>query len=112
MLCRPATVKQTILAAFPQVVVDLRDTAGAWLAPLSFMGLEGAGRQLLVRSLLLFPRLGLADALVDLVRRALPHGVSDVGVDVQSGGAGDMANDGGYGKAGPSGVRILVECGG
>ncbi|WP_158099858.1 hypothetical protein [Pseudoflavonifractor sp. An44] len=31
------------VTALPQMVVDLADTAGAWLAPLSLMGLKGAG---------------------------------------------------------------------
>ena len=29
--------------SFPQMVVDLADTAGAWLAPLTLVGLKGAG---------------------------------------------------------------------
>ena len=32
------------VAALPQVVVDLADASGARLAPLAFVGLEGAGR--------------------------------------------------------------------
>ena len=43
-------------------------------------------------------RLGFGSALpippVDLVRRALPHGIGDVGVGVQGGGAGHMADNG------------------
>ena len=31
------------VAALPQMVVDLADTAGAWLAPLTLVGLKGAG---------------------------------------------------------------------
>ena len=29
--------------SFPQMVVDLADTAGAWLAALTLVGLKGAG---------------------------------------------------------------------
>ena len=92
--CHAPTVDDGGVAALPQVGVDPADAAGARLAPLAFVGPEGAGRQFLGRSLPLFPRLGLADAPVDLVRRALPHGVGDVGVGVQGGGAGYMADDG------------------
>ena len=74
--------------------VDLADTAGARFAPLSLVGLEGAGRQFLGCLPVIF-WLRLSDPPVDLIRRALPHGVGDVGVGVQRGGAGHMADDGG-----------------
>ena len=77
------------------MVVDLADTSSARFAPLSLAGLEGAGDWLPGYGFLSGFRFGSSDSPVDLIRRALPHGVSDVGVDVQSGGAGDMANDGG-----------------
>ena len=71
------------VTALPQVVVDLADTAGARFAPLSLAGLECAGRRFLGCH---FPhglRFGSPDPPVDLVRRALPHGIGDVGVGVQ-----------------------------
>ena len=79
---------------FPQVVIDLADTAGARFAPLSLVGLEGAGGWFLGGGFLSGFRFGSPDSLVDLVRRVLPHGIGDVGVGVQGGGGGDMADDG------------------
>ena len=85
------------VAALPQVVIDLANASGAWFAPLSLVGLEGAGGWFLGCR---FPpgfRFGSPDSLVDLVRRVLPHGIGDVGVGVQGGGAGHMADDGAQG---------------
>ena len=56
--------------------------------------LEGSHGAFLGRLLLWFDfRLG--DALVNLYRCSLPHLVSDMGVSVQRGGAGHMAQDSG-----------------
>ena len=56
--------------------------------------LEG-GHRSLFRLFLLLRDLCLGDAPVDLHRRLLPHLVGDMGVGVQRGGAGHMAQDGG-----------------
>ena len=70
------------IAALPQVVVDLADTSGARFAPLSLVGSEGAGDGFLGHGLLSGFRFGSPDPPVDLVRRALPHGVGNMGVGV------------------------------
>lgn len=79
------------------MVVQLVDAAGAGLAVLTLVGLEAA----LVCVLLLLVRrdgsIGLADLAVDFGGRLELHGVGDVGVDVQCGGRGDVADDGGQG---------------
>ena len=79
------------------MVVDLADTAGAWLAPLSLMGLKGAGGGFTGRS---FGRLRgsvSSNPLIDFCRCGALHLVGDMGVDVQGGGTGHMADDGGEG---------------
>ena len=99
------------------MVVDLADTAGARFAPLSLVGLEGAGGWFLGCRFLPGFRFGSPDSLVDLVRRVLPHGIGDVGVGVQGGGAGHMADDGAQGLdvhavfqgGGGEGVPQIVE---
>ena len=85
------------VTALPQVVIDLANASGAWFAPLSLTGLEGTGDGFLGHELLSGFRFGSPDPPVDFVRRALPHGVGDVGVGVQGGGAGHMADDGAQG---------------
>ena len=85
------------VTALPQVVIDPTDTSGARFAPLSLAGLEGAGDGFLGYGLLSGFRFGSPDPPVDLVRCVLPHGVSDVSVCVQGGGAGHVANDGAQG---------------
>ena len=76
------------VAALPQMAVDLADASGTRFAPLSLVGLEGAGGWFLGCRFLPGFRFGSPDSLVDLVRRVLPHGIGDVGVGVQGGGAG------------------------
>ena len=66
----------------------------ACLSAPSLPCLEG-GHGSLFRLFLLFCDLCLGDALVDLHRCFLPHLVSDMGVSVQRGGAGHMAQDSG-----------------
>ncbi|MBQ8829951.1 MAG: hypothetical protein IJ022_07675, partial [Burkholderiaceae bacterium] len=79
--------------ALPEVVIDLVQAAGAGFAVLAFVGLETA----LVGVLRLLVRrhlgVGPADLTVDPGRRLELHGVGDVGVDVQGGGRGDVADD-------------------
>lgn len=79
--------------ALPEVVVELVDAAGAGFAVLALVGLEAA----LVGGLSLLTRrdgsVGLADLTVDFGGRLKLHGVGDVGVDVQGGGRGDVADD-------------------
>ena len=68
-------------------------SAGAGLSVLGFVGLEAAlvgVPALLVRRYL---GVGLADLAVDPGRRLELHGVGDVGVEVQSGGRRDVADD-------------------
>ena len=68
----------------------------AGLSAPSFSCLEG-GHRSLFRLLLLLRDLRLGDAEVYLHRRPLPHLIRDMGVGVQRGGAGYMAQDGGQG---------------
>ena len=79
------------VATLPQVVIDLGDTPGARLTVFALDWLEGSSagrfRCFLVR------RLCPGDGPVDLVRRLLPHFVGDMGVHVQRGGTGHMADD-------------------
>ena len=70
------------VAALSQVVIDPTDTSGARFAPLSLAGLEGAGDGFLGYGLLSGFRFGSPDPPADFVRRALPHGVGDMGVGV------------------------------
>ena len=64
------------------MVIDSVDTSGARFAPLSLVGLEGAGGWFLGDGFLSGFRVGSPDPPVDLVRRALPHGIGDMGVGV------------------------------
>ena len=79
------------VATLPQVVIDLGDTPGARLTVFALDWLEGSSagrfRCFLVR------RLCPGDGPVDFVRRLLPHFVGDMGVHVQRGGTGHMADD-------------------
>ncbi len=59
-----------------------------------FLGLE-SGHGSLSGNSILWPRLRLGDAPVDLRCRGAVHLIRDVGVDVQRGGGGHMAQDGG-----------------
>ena len=79
------------VATLPQVIVDLRDTPGARFTVLALDRLKGspAGRF----QFLFLRRLCPGDGPVDLVRRLLPHFVGDMGVHVQRGGTGHMADD-------------------
>ena len=92
--------------ALPEVVVELVDAAGAGFAVFGFVGLEAAlvgGLSLLVRR---DGGIGLADLAVDLCRRLALHGVGDVGIDVQGGGRGDVADDGGQGLH----IHTVLQC--
>ena len=91
---KPLPVDPWGVSPLPQAVVDLADTPGAWFSPLALVSMEGAGRQRLGRLLPFFLWLGFADTPVDLVCRTLLHGVGDVGITVQRGATGHMADDG------------------
>lgn len=87
------------VAAFKQVVVELADTAGAGPAHAAAVGFEvGHARRLRRRGgrcrALLFLRLRLDDAAVDVGRGRLAHVVGNVGVDVQRGGGRHVAQHG------------------
>ena len=80
---------------FPELFVNLGDTARTSFAPLSLVGLEGAGGR--------FPGchstprrwFSFTNTLVDLYCRRPAHLVGNVGVDVQRGAAGNVTDDGG-----------------
>ena len=79
---------------FPQVFVDLGDTAGAGLAALSFVGLEGGGGWVSgSNSLLCFSRSRFCDSLIDFHSCRAPYLIRDMSIDVQSCGGGNMADD-------------------
>ena len=85
------------VAAFPEMIVDLAEAAGAGLAPLALVSLKGAGSRFSGHILYfclgrLFP-----NPLVDLCRRGPLHFIRYVGVDIQRGAAGHMADDRGKG---------------
>ena len=79
------------------MVIDSVDTSGARFAPLSLVGLEGAGDGFLGHGLLSGFRFGSPDPPVDLVRCVLSHGIGNVCVGVEGGGAGHVADDGAQG---------------
>lgn len=81
--------------ALPQMVVDLGDAARACFAPLTLVGLEGAGGGLSGRCSSFCQGISFADPLVDLCRRRPAHLVGDMGVDVQRSAAGHVADDSG-----------------
>ena len=85
------------VAALPQVVVDLSDASGAWLATFTLVRLEGAGSGFLCGGFCFCRKLGLADSPVDFACRCLPHLIGDVGVDVQRGAAGHVPDHRGEG---------------
>lgn len=85
------------VAALPQMVVDLADTAGAWLAALALVGLKGAGGGFAGRSFSGVRGGVSSNPLIDFCRCGALHLVGDMGVDVQGSGAGHMADDGGEG---------------
>ena len=78
------------------MVIDLCDAACPWLAVLSFDGLEG-GPGGLFRNRGFLMRFYLCNGPVNFSRSRLPHLIGDVGVHVQRGGAGDVADNGGQG---------------
>ena len=80
------------VAALPQVVIDLCDASGAWLATFTLVRLEGAGSGFLCGGFCLRFELSLANPLVNLACRRLPHLVRDMGVDVQRSAAGNVTN--------------------
>lgn len=78
------------VAALPQVVIDLCDASGAWLATFTLVRLEGAGSGLSWHWLILHLCLRFDAALVNLHCRCTAHLIGDMGVDVQRGAAGHM----------------------
>ena len=89
---------KTVFRFFSPLINALPDAqiflVSACLSAPPFPCLEG-GHCSLFRLFFLLCNLRLGDALVDLHRRFLPHLVSDMGVGIQRGGAGHMAQDGG-----------------
>ena len=82
--------------SLPEVVVDLVDAAGSPFAVLGLVRLEAVPVSAGLSLLLLGHRgIGFADLVVDFHRRLLLHGISDVGVNIQCGCRGNVANDGG-----------------
>ena len=83
------------VAALPQVVIELGDTPGSRFAVLALDRLKGGSagwfRRLPLR------RFSPGDGPVNFVRRLLPHFVGDMGVHVQRGGTGHVADDCGQG---------------
>ena len=82
------------VAALPQMVVDLADAAGAWLPALAFVGLEGGRSGLRRLNILFLSGFRFCDSSVNLGGSSPLHLVCHMGVDVQRGAAGHMANDG------------------
>jgi len=83
------------VSALPKVVVNLADAARAGFASLSFVGLKGAGGRF-PGSISRFCRWGfLTNALINLCCRSPLHFVCNMGVDIQRGAAGHMADDSG-----------------
>ena len=82
------------VAAFPEVVVDLADTAGAGLAALALVGLEGGGRRDSWRRVNLLGGFTFGDPTVDLSGGSPLHLARHMGVDIQGSAAGHMADDG------------------
>ena len=80
------------VAALPQVVIDLCDASGAWLAALALVRLEGAGSGLSWHRLILHLCLRFDDALVNLHCCCTAHLIGDMGVDVQRSAAGNVTN--------------------
>lgn len=64
------------------MVVDLADTAGAWLAALAFVGLKGAGGGFAGRSFSGVQGSVSSNPLIDFCRCGALHFVGDMGVDV------------------------------
>lgn len=77
------------------MVIDLGDTARARLAPLAFVGLEGAGGGFPGCCAMLYRWISFTDTLVDFRCRRPAHLVGDMGVDVQCGAAGNVPDDSG-----------------
>lgn len=82
------------VSALPEVVIDLADTAGARLAALAFVGLEDGGRRVSWRRVNLLGGLAFDDPTVDLGCGSPLHLIGHMGIDVQRGAAGHMADDG------------------
>ena len=93
------------VAAFVEMVVELVDTAGAWLADLAGVGAEFLfvlrhfllGGKPILQGFVVLEGLAAADAALGLLRRLALHGAGDVAVDVDGDGGGDVADDGGEG---------------
>ena len=79
---------------FPELLIDLGDTARASLAPLALVGLKCAGGGFPGCHSTFYRWISFADTLVDFHCRRPAHLVGDVGVDVQCGAAGHMPDDG------------------
>ena len=82
------------VSAFPEVFADLADTAGAGLAALALVGLEGGGRRDSWRRVNLLGGFTFGDPTVDLSGGSPLHLARHMGVDIQGSAAGHMADDG------------------
>ena len=89
------------------MVIDLRHTSGAGVAPVALDRLELLCR--LLRSFNAFLRLRyFADPTVDVCRRFLLHGIGDVGVDVQCRCRRGVTDDSGQGFY----IHTVFQCSG
>lgn len=103
--------------SLPEMVVDLTDTSGTGFPALTFMSLESAGGWLLRRDVFIQCRRCFANPAVNLCRRCATHLISDMGVDVQCGATGHMADNGGerlyihtvFQRGGSEGVPQVME---
>lgn len=82
------------VSAFPEVFADLADTAGAGLAALALVGLEGGGRRVSWHRVNFLGGFAFDNSTVYLSGGGPLHLVGHMGIDVQRGTAGHMANDG------------------
>ena len=82
------------VAAFPEMIVDLADTAGAWFAALPLVWLKGAGSRFSGSNFRFCLWRFTPNPQVDLCSRCPLHLVCHMGVNVQRGAAGHMTDDG------------------
>lgn len=68
------------------MVVDLADTAGAWIPTLALVGLEGGGRRVSWRRVNILGSFAFCDPAVDLDCGRPLHLIGDVSVNVQGSG--------------------------
>lgn len=86
-----------VVAPLPGVIVDLGDSAGAWLPAGTLLGLEVRHGRLLGECFLSTGRFPVSQSAVNSLRCPGLHLAGGVGVDVQSRGSRHMADGGGEG---------------